>query len=155
VGPESKIALRQDGLRQKGNGNGNQAGKEREGSAPGIEPHDARNGEDELEEDPRQISAELGQEAEMPDHVASIRHVGAQPALEITVAEAGELLEKGDPKTSLEMTPEPEEGRHRRKLEEEQCRGKEHDGGHRSQSLTAQAEVSAEVEERAKEKCLN
>src|ERR1700693_5482086 len=108
---EAEIALYQYGLRKDGDRNDGERGEDCDGRDRGVEPTDAGGGENDFESVAQKLSAQFGQAANLMNAVAALGHVGFEAALEIAVAEAGDLVEKCQAQADFEMASEAEEAR--------------------------------------------
>jgi hypothetical protein len=87
--------------------------------------------------------------------MAALGHVRRQPALEVAIAEAGDLGEKRQAQTHLEVSPDAQQARGDGELEEEQRHDKTEQHPDGAQPLPGEAEPASEVEEAAKEQGLD
>src|SRR5439155_11185961 len=85
---------------------------------------------------------------------AALGDIGIEAALEIAIAEARDLFEKGHAQAGLQVTSEAEQGGSQGELQEQQGGDEERDGGGSGEALAGQAELAAQVEEAAEEHCL-
>ena len=152
---DAEVALLEEGLGQQRQADRERRGQHGERRARRIEPGDADRGQDELEGGAQELSAQVGQEPQRVDGVAALGHVRGESALEVAIAEAGDLREERQAQTRLEVSSEAQQARRDGELEEEQ-RGDEaeqHPDG--AQALSGEPQLAAEVEEAAEEQGLD
>ncbi len=121
VSTDAEVALPQQRLPEDRQRERNRGGQRSQRRAWRIDPCDCRGRQEQLEQRSRELRAEIGQEPDLVDAVAALRHVGGRPALEVAVAEPRNFLEEGDPQPRLQPSSESERGR--RDGEFEQQRG--------------------------------
>ena len=150
VGADPQIAL-DEGAADR------ERGEQREGReqprrqrAPGVDPEESRERDDDAGDGARDLGAERGASPQQVRGVRPPGHVGGGAALEVAVPEPGDLGEEGDAETHLEAAPRPEhavgegelEPQHQEQVEHERAGGAEPQPGQRQ--LPADLEQAAE-----------
>jgi hypothetical protein len=84
----------------------------------------------------------------MVNAVVPLRHVRHETAVKVSVSQEGDLLLKGGTKSQLQSPAESKLAHRNRNLQENQEGSEDDDRGHRSESLTRNAELRGQVEKR-------
>ena len=103
---DAEVPLLEEGLGQQRHANRERGCQPGERRTRRIEPGDPHRRQDELEGGAQELSAQVGQEPQRMGGVAALGHVRRQPALEVAIAEAGDLGEERQAQTRLEVSPE-------------------------------------------------
>ena len=106
VAADAQVALREEGLCDQRQTDGERRCQDRERRARRIEPGNPHGRQGKLEDRPQELPAEVRQEPERLKAVAALGHVRGQPALEVPVVEAGNLLQERHAQARLEVPPE-------------------------------------------------
>jgi hypothetical protein len=87
--------------------------------------------------------------------MAALGHVGRESALEVAIAEVGDLGEERQAQARLEVSSEAQQARRNGELEEEQRGDEAEQHADGAQALSGETELTAEVEESTEEQSLD